>query len=157
MRTYRFLGFSILTAGVAVVAFGSALAQPPGKAAQQQKRAQKLAEVQKKAEEERKAAEAKKADEAKKGEELAKLTKTLKAPAKLPTGPVTKDAAELARRIDSALDAKLAAEKIPASPTCTDAEFLRRAYLDLTGVIPPADKARTFIDSKETDKRAKLV
>src|SRR5262245_17794025 len=131
MRTYRFLGFSVLTAGVAAVAFGSAFAQPPAKQAQQQKRAQKPAEAKKKAEADRKAAEAKKADEAKKGEELAKLTKTLKAPAPLPTGPITKDSAELARRIDSALDAKLAAEKIPVSPTCTDAEFVRRAYLDL--------------------------
>jgi hypothetical protein len=132
----------------------TATAQPP---AQQPKRLQKQAEAQKKAEDDRKAAEAKSTDDAKKADDLAKLEKTLKQPAKLPTGPVTKDPAELARTIDAGIDAKLAARKVPASPPCTDSEFIRRAYLDLTGVIPPADKARTFIDSRETDKRTKLI
>lgn len=157
MRAYRLFGFSMLAAGVAGLILGPVVAQPPAKQAQQQKRLQKQAEMQKKAEADRKAAEAKKAEEARKAEDLAKLQKTLKAPAKLPTGPVTRDAAELAGMIDSGLDAKLAAEKIPASSMCTDSEFVRRVYLDLTGVIPPGDRAKAFIDSKETDKRAKLV
>jgi hypothetical protein len=71
--------------------------------------------------------------------------------------PKDRDPADLARLIDRHVDAKLAAEKIPALPQCTDAEFLRRAYLDLTGVIPTADKARTFLDSRDPDKRAKLI
>src|SRR5581483_4766810 len=40
---------------------------------------------------------------------------------------------------------------------CTDEEFLRRAYLDITGVIPTVEKARTFLDDKSPDKRAKLL
>ena len=84
----------------------TAVAQPP---AQQQKRQQKQAEAQKKSEDDRKAAEAKSTDDAKKADDLAKLEKTLKPPAKLPTGPVTKDPAELAKMIDAAIDTKLAA------------------------------------------------
>ena len=46
---------------------------------------------------------------------------------------------------------------MPASPLAEDAEFLRRVALDLTGVIPSADRAAAFLDSKEPDKRAKLI
>ncbi len=46
---------------------------------------------------------------------------------------------------------------IKPSPVCTDAEFLRRAYLDLLGRIPNVAEARSFLDSKEKGKRAKLI
>ena len=38
-----------------------------------------------------------------------------------------------------------------------DADYLRRVYLALHGVIPSADKAREFFADKAPDKRAKLV
>jgi len=41
--------------------------------------------------------------------------------------------------------------------TATDAAFVRRAYLDLTGRIPGSAEARVFIDSKATGKRAALI
>ena len=63
----------------------------------------------------------------------------------------------IARMIDQAIDKKLAEAKVTPSGRCSDAEFLRRAYLDLTGVIPPADKAAAFLDSTDPDKRAKLI
>jgi hypothetical protein len=63
----------------------------------------------------------------------------------------------LSKHIDAEINQKLAAETVPASPRADDAEFLRRAYLDLTGVIPPAGKVTAFLDSKEPDKRAKLI
>ena len=44
----------------------------------------------------------------------------------------------------------------PAKPA-TDEEFLRRAYLDLLGRIPDVQEARAFLQTKETDKREKLV
>src|SRR5690349_18493901 len=141
MRVYRLFGFSVLVAGVTAVALGPVVAQPPAKAAQQAKRLQKQAELQKKAEDDRKAAETKKADDAKKADDLAKMEKGLKQPAKMATGQITKDPAELARKIDEALDTKLTAAKVNPSPLCTDSEFLRRAYLDITGVIPSTDKA----------------
>lgn len=66
-------------------------------------------------------------------------------------------APDLAKQIDQQVQAKLNAEKLPASPLCDDAEFIRRASLDLTGVIPPAEKVAEFLDSKDPDKRAKLI
>ena len=42
-------------------------------------------------------------------------------------------------------------------PRSDDAEFLRRAYLDLTGRVPTAEQAVAFLDSKDQDKRAKLI
>src|SRR5262245_6292100 len=45
-------------------------------------------------------------------------------------------AAQLAGHIDKLISARLATEKTDASPRTSDEEFLRRAYLDITGKIP---------------------
>jgi hypothetical protein len=37
---------------------------------------------------------------------------------------------------------------------CSDAVFIRRAYLDLTGKLPPAEEARAFIQDPDPGKRA---
>jgi hypothetical protein len=65
--------------------------------------------------------------------------------------------AALASQIDQIIAARLKADSIEASPRADDAEFLRRAYLDITGVIPPADKVVAFLDSKDPQKRSKLI
>lgn len=39
----------------------------------------------------------------------------------------------------------------------TDAEFLRRVYLDLAGTIPSADEARAFLADADANKREKLI
>ena len=44
----------------------------------------------------------------------------------------------------------------PAKPAADD-EFLRRAYLDLLGRIPNVQEARAFLQTRERDKRDKLV
>ncbi len=78
----------------------------------------------------------------------------------LPTvvpAPPQKDPHALARLIDAEVRRKLEQAGIPPSPGCDDAEFLRRAYLDLTGVIPTAEKARQFLDSTDPNKREKLI
>jgi hypothetical protein len=49
-----------------------------------------------------------------------------------------------------------AAHVEPAAPA-SDAEYLRRVYLDLTGTIPPAAEVRAFLDDPSPDKRRELV
>jgi hypothetical protein len=81
-------------------------------------------------------------------------------PAKAPLGQpplAKKDPVALAKLIDEHVDKKLAEAKIPASATCSDEEFVRRAYLDVTGTIPTGEKAKAFLDSTDPDKRAKLI
>lgn len=60
-------------------------------------------------------------------------------------------------RIDELNLAKLSALNIPPSPESSDATFLRRAYLDLTGTLPPAEKVKSFPALADRDKRSKLV
>ena len=59
--------------------------------------------------------------------------------------------------IDEHVFAKLQALEIPPSEPCDDAAFLRRAYLDIIGLIPTAAEARQFLGDQSPDKRAKLV
>ena len=40
---------------------------------------------------------------------------------------------------------------------CSDAVFVRRAYLDLTGMLPTAEEAKTFIEDAAPNKRIALV
>ena len=67
------------------------------------------------------------------------------------------DAAALAKLIDQEVNRELQAQSIPASPLADDAEFLRRVYLDLVGVIPTPDKVIEFLDSKDPNKRRKVI
>lgn len=59
--------------------------------------------------------------------------------------------------IDQRLFAKMAADNVqPASPA-SDAEFLRRVSVDLTGRIPTPEAAEAFLASTDPDKRLKLI
>lgn len=60
----------------------------------------------------------------------------------------------LHERIDIAIEAELKGTLAPPAP---DAEFLRRAYLDLTGSIPPLADAREFLANSSADKRSQLI
>lgn len=71
--------------------------------------------------------------------------------------PKTKDATALAKVIDAAVAKCLADAQLTESARTTDEEFLRRVYLDITGAIPTAEKAKEFLDDKNPDKREKLV
>jgi hypothetical protein len=75
----------------------------------------------------------------------------------VPAGSTRLSATALAQQIDGRISQQLAAEKIQASPVAGDAEFPRRVYLDITGIIPPAEKAAAFLASKDPNKRAKLI
>ncbi len=59
--------------------------------------------------------------------------------------------------IDNILFDKMAADSIASAPMCTDAEFVRRAYLDLAGQIPTADVVTAFLNDQAANKRAALV
>jgi hypothetical protein len=67
------------------------------------------------------------------------------------------DVASLARRIDHHLASVLAARRVTPAPAATDAEFVRRLYLDVTGRIPRVSEVRTFLDDRRPDKRRRLV
>ncbi len=71
--------------------------------------------------------------------------------------PKVKDAAALAKVIDAEITRKIVEAKLTASAASSDEEFLRRAALDITGVIPSAERAKAFLDDKSPDKRAKLI
>jgi len=64
------------------------------------------------------------------------------------------DAQSLHQRINQLLQAQHVG---PPLAKCSDAEFLRRVYLDLTGRIPTAEQARQFLDDAPSDKRVRLV
>lgn len=59
--------------------------------------------------------------------------------------------------VDAEISAVWQREKVAPTPRTNDAEFLRRVYLDLTGVIPTYDEAREFLASEATEKRQKLI
>lgn len=62
-----------------------------------------------------------------------------------------------AAEIDRMIDRRLAENKYPASPLADDAEFLRRASLDIRGRIPTAERVAAFLNDTAPDKRAKLI
>jgi hypothetical protein len=61
--------------------------------------------------------------------------------------------------IDKHVNAKLQRVKALPSELCTDAEFLRRVSLDLTGLPPKADRVRAFLSDSTPSKakREKLI
>ena len=61
--------------------------------------------------------------------------------------------------IDPYVNAKLEKRKILPSELCTDAEYVRRVYLDVTGLIPTPAQADAFLQDPEPsrDKREHLV
>jgi hypothetical protein len=65
--------------------------------------------------------------------------------------------AAMTRRVDELLNERLVNEKIPPGELCSDAEFLRRAYVDLTGRIPRVSDVRAFLSDSDPDRRAKLI
>jgi ferric-dicitrate binding protein FerR (iron transport regulator) len=68
-----------------------------------------------------------------------------------------RDPKPLAGAIDREIDRLLAERKVPPSPPADDGEFLRRAFLDLTGRIPTYRQTVTFLADTHPDKRSRLI
>src|SRR5262245_58999797 len=67
------------------------------------------------------------------------------------------DPAELAALIDRHVETRLKAERVQPAEPADDAEFLRRVYLDLHGVIPTSEQAARFLADTHPDRSARLV
>ncbi|WP_240911270.1 DUF1549 domain-containing protein [Paludisphaera soli] len=59
--------------------------------------------------------------------------------------------------VDKAVYAKLNRMRIAPSEPCTDAEFIRRAYLDVIGALPRPEEVDAFLKDSPADRRAKLI
>ena len=59
--------------------------------------------------------------------------------------------------IDRHIFAKLQRHRMNPSELCSDEMFVRRAYLDLLGIIPTAEEARAFVIDGTPTKRARLI
>ncbi|MFM2178694.1 MAG: hypothetical protein RL015_2792 [Verrucomicrobiota bacterium] len=59
--------------------------------------------------------------------------------------------------IDEHVLTKLHELNIPPSARATDAEFIRRAFLDTIGVLPTAEEAQAFLADKAADKRDRVI
>jgi len=64
---------------------------------------------------------------------------------------------QMIQRVDELLAQRCNEAGLAPAPLAEDDEFLRRAYLDLTGVIPRVADVRAFLDDESPDKRERLV
>ena len=59
--------------------------------------------------------------------------------------------------IDELVLEKLRDLKLPPSPTASDSEFIRRAFVDTIGLLPTAQETRDFLARKSRKKRDELI
>ena len=60
-------------------------------------------------------------------------------------------------QIDTLIRRSWDENEVRPSPRASDAEWLRRAYLDIAGHIPPAAAVQAFLRDKDENKRARVV
>lgn len=60
-------------------------------------------------------------------------------------------------KIDELVLKRLHELNLKPANVCSDAVFLRRAYLCVIGTLPEEEEVREFLTSKEPDRRAKLI
>jgi len=59
--------------------------------------------------------------------------------------------------VDELVDSKLKALRMTPSEICDDETFLRRAYIDIVGLLPNSDEVTKFEADKSADKRERKV
>jgi hypothetical protein len=89
------------------------------------------------------------------GTKVAALTVTAPFPADVAADAFTKSPRH--NFVDEFVLKKLELLRIPPSEQCTDAEFVRRAYLDACGILPKPDEVEAFLKDADPKKRAKLI
>jgi hypothetical protein len=77
--------------------------------------------------------------------------------ATVPLGKPTPNLPAPANFVDRHVFAKLKTLGLPPSEECDDSTFLRRVTLDITGRIPTLDETRTFLTSKDPNKRTAKI
>ena len=81
-------------------------------------------------------------------------------PVPTPTGgnPFVTNAPFKARnRIDRLLRESLRRQNVDPAPLCSDEVFIRRAYLDVIGMLPTVSEVYGFLEDKDENKRRKLI
>ncbi len=73
------------------------------------------------------------------------------------TAAATADAQQLARGIDAYFERYWASQGVEPAQPADDAEFVRRAYLDFAGKIPPVSEVRSFLAESSSGKRGELI
>lgn len=71
--------------------------------------------------------------------------------------PLRADPEPLRQVIDARVRAGWEARKLTPARPASDAEFLRRVYLDLAGEVPTFEETVAFLDSKDAGKRDRLI
>ena len=77
-------------------------------------------------------------------------------PVMRPMGPKTTPQAT-SKIVDQLIQNKLQKLGVRPSDLCTDSEFIRRASLDITGILPTGERVRAFLADRSPDKRNELV
>jgi hypothetical protein len=72
-------------------------------------------------------------------------------------GTSSSAAEPLHERIDAIIEARAKADGVALASPSSDGEFLRRAYLDLAGTLPPIATTKAFLGETSPDKRTKLI
>lgn len=62
-----------------------------------------------------------------------------------------------AKMVDKLVDANYFKYKVKPNATTSDEQFVRRAYLDITGAIPTYKQVRAFLNNRDAEKRSKLI
>jgi Protein of unknown function (DUF1549)/Protein of unknown function (DUF1553) len=91
-----------------------------------------------------------------KAKDASKLTEAVAATLP-PPGPEAYAPIAKKNFVDEFVLGRMERDKIPHAPLAGDSEFLRRAYLDATGLLPTPDQVRSFLADKDSNKRDKLI
>jgi hypothetical protein len=71
--------------------------------------------------------------------------------------PVASQKVAIKSYIDEHVFGRMERDKVPHAPIANDNEFVRRVYLDATGLLPTPAQVREFVSSKDPNKRDKLI